>query len=363
MNLLIITQAIDKDDENLGAFYYWWKKMAQETDKIIVIAGRKGTADLGKHAEIYTFGKDKGFGRARRIWTFWELFSRHYARSDAVLFHQIPEFVIAAAPFLLSLDRMTALWYAHGAVPTTLRVAERLVDYVFTSSPEGFRLPSKKVIYLGQAINTDVFQPPAKSEHDVTPLRLVTVGRISPVKNYEVLLQACAAGKSKWDFPWKLSIYGGPLRPGDDVYLDLLKRLVREQELSAYVTFEGSRPYSEIPEILQRHDVFVNLSSTGSLDKAVFEAMACGLTVLTSNDAYRSILPPAYFIERPNPDYIADRIRVLSVEPRPNEQLRSIVVSHHGLDATVGSMIRMLDGEGFRIPKRAGAPIKRRHVA
>ena len=43
-------------------------------------------------------------------------------------------------------------------------------------------------------------------------------------------------------------------------------------------------------EFYQSGDLFVNLSDTGSLDKAVLEAMACGLKILTSNEAFKSVL-------------------------------------------------------------------------
>lgn len=350
--------------------------------ELTIIAGRIGTVDLPEHVRCYSFGKDKGYNKLQRIWKFWELFSYHYAHCDAVFFHQIPEFVIAAAPFILSLRKPKILWYAHGAAPKRLVIAERLVDDVVTSSHEGFRIPSKKAHYVGQAINTDIFKPISNQKivHEpVAPIRsfmrrkveeppytedlsegippsprsgnnyssrntnvrLITVGRISPVKNYHILLEACARGGQLWPFPWSLTIVGGPLRPGDDTYLAELKQQMLYMGLSDSVSFRGAFPYGDIPCLLREHDMFINLSQTGSLDKAVLEAMATGLTVLTSNEAYRRILPKPYFLKDVDPVYIMERISALARELRPNKKLRDIVLANHSLDLTIGRILRL----------------------
>lgn len=343
MKLLIITQAVDREDTNLGAFYYWFELLAKHATSLVIIADRVGATNFPPHVTVLSLGKDKGYGRMRRLWKFWELFSYHFARSDAVLFHQIPEFALAAGPFLLGRRQIAALWYAHGMVSWRLRAAERLVDHIFTSSEAGFRLPSKKVYHLGQAIDTDLFSPsgaalPTKGEG----VHLVSVGRISPVKNYETIINACAILRDTGERSWTLSLVGSPITPRDAVYADRIKTLIREKNLDQHVRWYGDRHYSEIPGILRGHDIFLNASRTGSLDKAVLEAMACGLTVLTSNEAYRAILPPQYFLQDASSEFLAERIQALAREPRPNKGLRKIVVRDHALARTIEKMSALL---------------------
>ena len=349
MKLLIITQSVDKNDENLGAFYYWWEKMAQHVDRLTIIASKVGAHHLPTNVAVYSLGKEQGRDWIGRIWKFVELFSDHYARSDAVLFHQIPEFVLAAAPFLLGRKRIAALWYAHGSVSRRLRWAERLADHIFTSSELGFRISSKKVFHLGQAINTDLFYPVTSNpvtNHQLpvtgNGLRLITVGRISPVKHYETIINALAILRSQWGRSWTLSIVGGPITPGDYAYTEKIKGVIREKGLENQIHFYGQRPYSEIAETLREHDLFLNVSRTGSLDKAVLEAMACGLTVITSNEAYRTVLPPTYFLEQISPEFLAARIKSLADEPRPNTALREIVLRDHALEQTVDRLFTLL---------------------
>lgn len=344
--LLIVTPKIDKDDENLGAFYHWFEEFAKRCDKVVIIADGVGSYSFPENVVVYSLGKDKGSGRLIRLWKFWELFSWHYARTDAVFFHMAMEFVIAASPFMLSCRKLSAAWYAHKSITWRLKLAERLVYFVFTSSRLGFRIPSKKVIYTGQAINTQVFKP-ANRISETSALRLVTIGRISPVKNQEIIIRACEILKNNFGHAFEFSIVGGPLLPKDQEYLARLKLMVKEKGLEDCIHFEGSRPYSEIPDILRGYDLFVNMSSTGSLDKAVLEAMASGLSVITSNESYSSILPPKYFLEHGSPEFLAERIKSLADEPRPNTGLRSVVEENHSLVKTVDKIINILSENVF----------------
>lgn len=338
MRLLVVTQKIDKQDENLGSFHRWIEEFAKYAESVTVITGAMGPYTFPANVAVHTLGP-KG-NLIRRLWRFWELFSRHYAKADAVFFHMIPEFVLAAAPFLLSQKRPSGLWYVHKSVTWRLKLAERIIYYIFTASALSFRLPSKKVIYTGHAIDTELFKlsSPPRSQG----IKLLTVGRISPVKELETIIQAAAILKETWGKSFSLSIVGGPLMPRDEEYLVTLKKLVKEKNLESYVHFHGPRPYTEISALYHEHDVFISMSTTGSLDKAVLEAMASGLTVVVGNEAFREILPAQYFIEHRTPEFLAERIKALGDENRPNMALREIVVGQHGLQKTIQTIVSYL---------------------
>ena len=106
---------------------------------------------------------------------------------DAVLAHMGPVFAVAAAPIARLAGRPTFLWYAHGHVSPLLRLAHVLVDGVGTSTPEGFRIASPKVTITGQGIDLERFRP---AEHLPEHERLLSVGRFSPVKRYETVMEA-----------------------------------------------------------------------------------------------------------------------------------------------------------------------------
>jgi glycosyltransferase involved in cell wall biosynthesis len=341
MKLLIVTQKVDKDDANLGFFHRWIEEFAKRVAAVTVIASFVGAHSFPDNVSVFSFGKDKGYGKLRRILKYWELFSFHYARSDAVLFHMIPDYVNAATPFLISLKRPVALWYVHKSVTSLLKRAERRVDYVFTASDLSFRLPSKKVLYTGHGIDTQWLQPKARDAGQ-NALRLLTVGRISPVKDLETLIRACAVLKDTWEREFVLSIVGGPLMARDEAYYASLKKLVEEKKLNNRVIFHGAHPYSEIASLYHDHDMFISMSTTGSVDKSILEAMASGMTVITANEAFQSLLPAQYFLERRSPEFVAERIKSLSDDARPNTTLRELVVKNHSLQHTIDTIVARL---------------------
>jgi len=341
MKLLVVTQKIDRKDDNVGFFHRWVEEFARSADYVTVIANSVGEFSFPANVSVHSLGKESGARRISRWWKFIVLFSREYARADAVFFHMIPEFVVAASPFLVSLRRPSALWYVHKSVTPMLKLAERLVDHVVTASELSFRLPSKKVVYTGHAIDTEFFRPRGPSRHG-SGINLLTVGRISPVKDIETILGACVILKDTWNVPWSFAIVGGPVAPRDIRYKDSLAAFVRSRGLERFVHFAGPVPYVDTPDVYGEHDIFLSMSTTGSIDKAVLEAMASGLTVITANEAFRDVLPGKYFLEMRSSEALAERIKSLANENRPNIPLRTIVEEHHSVQKTIREIIRLL---------------------
>ncbi len=341
MKLLIVTQKVDRKDDNIGSFHRWIEEFARDTDEVVVIANTVGDFDLPKNVSLYSLGKERGTHRIIRWWRFLAFFSREYARADGVFFHMMPEFVIAASPFLIARRAPSALWYVHKSVTFRLKLAERLVHYIFTASSFSFRLPSKKVIYTGHAIDTAFFHPPAKN-YSPGGIHLLTVGRISPVKDIETIIRACAILKSTWDQAWLYTIVGGPAMARDVKYFESLVSFVRSLGLESLVHFSGAVSYLETPEIYRTHDMFLSTSTTGSVDKAVLEAMASGLSVITANEAFKEMLPTRSFLELRSPEALAERIKALANENRPQVGLRAVVEEHHSVERTVKEIIKRL---------------------
>lgn len=343
LNLLIITQKVDSEDENLGFFHAWVEEFSLHADQVTVIASSVGKHHFGPKVKVFSLGKESGMGRIRRIYGFFELFSRLYIGSDAVFFHMIPEFVLAASPFLVSLKKPTALWYTHKSVTRKLKIAEWLVDVVFTASPLSFRLPSKKVIITGHAIDTGLFRPTSDIQQTTSNIRLLSAGRMSPSKDLELLIRACILLKKELKHDWHLSLVGGPIVPGDTKYIESLEQLVKDAGLASHISFFGPQSYSEMPKIFRKHDICINLSKTGSVDKAVLEAMASGLTVITANEAFADMLPERYFLAERSVELLSRQIQDFVDEKRPNQELRDLVMEHHSLKNTIQKIVEVLN--------------------
>jgi len=245
-------------------------------------------------------------------------------------------YVILGAFVWKLLGKKIFLWYTHKSVTLSLRIALALVDKVLTASAESFRIKSKKVNVLGHGIDVDTFIPTKEKLEDT--MSIVTVGRISPVKHYEVLISAFAELRN--EVPVFLDIAGVPITHEDKKYAASLRTLAKNQGVEDRVRFKGALRHGDIPLLLRASDIFVNMSKTGSLDKAVLEAMACGLPAVTSNEAFRSMLSP-YGLFFKHGD-VQELSRILGslvgkrdVLPILGLELRDIILREHNLSTLI----------------------------
>ncbi len=338
MKLLIITQKIDENDDVLGFFHRWVEEFTKQAEKVIVIAQFVGQYSLPQNVEVFSMGKEKRYSKIRQLFNFKLLLLKNLRKTDAVFVHMIPLWVVLGWPLFEIYRKKVYLWYVHKSVNLMLRLAEKFVTKIFTASLESFRLKSGKVIITGHGIDINKFTPRFHSgqEMGAEKFRIVTAGRIAPVKNLELLVEAAEIMKNK-GFNFTVEIAGDAVLEKDKIYFEKLKNIVKEKKLENQIKFLGKIPYKNIADFYQGGDLFVNFSDTGSLDKAVLEAMASGILVLTSNEAFKNILSEKYFTNK-NPEEITGKIISLSQSGR-DPGLSDYVLKNHSLDRTIDSIL------------------------
>ena len=229
-------------------------------------------------------------------------------------------------------------WYTHKAVTPKLRLAEKFANIIFTASKESFRLKSKKVIVTGHGIDTRLFQPSEKLKVKSEKLMILSVGRIAPVKNYETLINAAKILKDK-NIDFSVTIVGEAPLKQDRNYELRIKNKVKKLGLEENFNFVGKINHKDLPQHYQSHDIFVHLSKTGSLDKTILEAMACEMTVLSSNDAARSFLPPEQVFSQDDGYDLAGKIE-MAASGNFNRSLRQYVADNHSLSGLINKIYR-----------------------
>ncbi|MGH7823153.1 MAG: glycosyltransferase family 4 protein, partial [Candidatus Binatia bacterium] len=293
MRILLVTQRIDDDDDLLGFFVEWVRRLAARVEAVHVVAREVRSHSLPPNVRVHSLGKEHGAGRLSRLARLQAILFRLLVRersADAVLCHMCPEYALAAYPAARATGAPLFLWYTHGSPSLWLRLAHVVSNAILTASLDGFPLSGTNVVPTGHGIDLAKFRAGgARAENGKRVL--LSLGRISPVKAHEVVIRALSQlvhENGMTDL--ELRIVGETPLPSQRWYFDGLQRLVRHEQLENRVRFVGSVPYRDIHRHLRECDVFVSASKTGSLDKAPLEAMASGKAVLTSNTAFRAEL-------------------------------------------------------------------------
>lgn len=289
MNILIITQAVDENDPVLGFFCDWILEFSRVYHKVTVIALRVGTYTPADNVLVYSLGKEKKKSRLMYLYTFFSLIFKKRKDYDVVFVHMNPVYLVLAGWYWRVVGKRVFLWYTHRHVDTKLRIATFFSNCVFTASPEGFQLQSKKKTVLGHGINVERFNYFPKKEINNDNFKIVHVGRITPIKNIDTVIEAMHLLQEK-NIPVHLFLIG-PAATGEEVKeKNRLLDLVQKYNLNNQVIFLGSVPFEELPLIFSRADASVNLAPTGGMDKAVLESMLSGTVTFVSNTAFGSLL-------------------------------------------------------------------------
>ena len=331
--LLMITRKVDKNDALAGFAYNWVRKIGENCEKLYVISWQKGNrGDLPENVEV-------GF-LPDNLWLkilFFEFnLLRILPKISGIFCHMNPEYTILAAWPAKLFGKKIVSWYTHKTITWRRRWMEFLADTILTASPESFREPRypKKVKAVGHGIDLGIFNNSNQQLNSDGICHLCTIGRISPTKDYESIIKAVEILKSE---KIDLKIIGGIGLKSQEEYSNDLKSIVELLKISDQIDFVGEVPNQEIRNYLWLADIFINLSDTGSLDKAVLESMACGCLVLTSNEAFKNVLPSELMVEKNNPAKLAEKIKwLMNLPDSEKEAIRKKIINevkeHHNLD-------------------------------
>ncbi len=347
MRLLIVTQKVDRDDDVLGFFHSWIEAFSQECERVEVMCLYKGQYNLPSNVKVHSLGKEKGASKLSYLFNFYKLIFELRYSYDAVFVHMNHHYVLLGWFMWKFFSKKVSLWYAHGHTPLLLHVAVWMSDILFSSTKSGLRINTEKLYVIGQGIPVDKF---LRKKEVATPafFKVVSIGRISPVKDYETLIEAIFLLKKS--FPIVVEIYGKEGIGSDRLYKKKLEDFLRKKNLGDIVHFMGSMSHQEVPTLLQTADLFVNMSRTGSLDKAVLEAMAVGIPVVTPNEAFAEILgnlTDSLMYRKGDSVSLSQKIeRMHDLSPLERDhigqQLRQIVFKDHALKNFVVKIVKRL---------------------
>ena len=209
-------------------------------------------------------------------------------------------------------------------------VSQEISDYL----QQRVGVPSARVHLIPNGIDLTRFKPPSTAERHQVPEgspfdhrrhRIVgTVGRLEPVKNHRLLLNALAlALQQSPDTREKLRLVvvgDGPLRAA-------VQEQVQALGLQDHVWLAGNR--SDIPELLRAMDVFVLCSLAEGTSCALQEAMASGLDIIATDvGGNGQLLAGGTVGTLIASDSVSDLARELSLRASDQDSARGALARH-----------------------------------
>ncbi len=350
MNLLFLTRKVDDNDDAASFVSDWVREFATQLDegKLIVICQELGkVSPQGKGVEFYSLGKERGNGKIRQFILFQKYLLLNIGQVQGVFAHMIQHYSILAGPWCFLFRKKLFQWYTHKSVNMLLRLSAIFVNGFVSASRESFRLDTKRPVHVfGHGININKFIPLVLND-DISSPKILTVGRISPAKNIDKMLEIIPyLIKNPLFKKMNFQIIGSPGLPSQIEYLERVKQWVSDMNFEHFVSFLGPMPNKETISYYQHANLFINLSETGSLDKGVLEAMSCGVIVITSNESFKNIIPNKLFLNSTNSKEVAEKIEEMykldnSERTQLSHELRQIIVKNHSLTHTVKNIIAL----------------------
>ncbi|MFA6551921.1 MAG: glycosyltransferase family 4 protein [Candidatus Paceibacterota bacterium] len=349
MKLLICTQKVDKEDDVLGFFHGWLVEFAKKAEKITVVCLEKGIVELPKNVEVFSLGKEKfeignlKFGIRQRLYckinylvNFYRYILQKRNEYDVVLVHMNKEYVLLGWKVWKLFGKKIVFWYNHKKGGPMASYAGFLSNKILYTSPDSFFAGNRKAIMTPVGIDTDIF----KKNNNVLPKAgsFLCLGRISPVKNLETLIEAVKIlSNKKNDF--SLSFCGEAVAK-DESYFEKMKKDSKSLQEKGFIKFFPAVANYKAPEIYGANHFLLNATGSGSMDKTIFEAMAMEMPVLASNIGLQKIWPEdlygKFLFKENDADDLSQKMEKLLAMPAMEREeigrkMRTIVLEKHSL--------------------------------
>src|SRR3989338_3069782 len=308
MRLLIITQKVDKEDSILGFMHNWILELSKKFEKITVICLEKREFDLPQNIKIYSLGKESGKARIKYIKNFFNLILGLHKEYDSVFVHMNQEYVLLGGFLWKILRKKIYFWRNHQLGNLFTRIAVWFSNKVFCNSKFAFVAKYEKTILMPVGIDTGVFNPESRIQNLESRKRsILFLSRMDPIKRPDLLIEA----------------------------LNILNKK----------NFCNGVANHETPKIYKEHDIFVNLTPSGSFDKTILEAVVCGCLLVVANKSLVGEIDDRMIAKNETVAEIAQKIE--SLLDIGNEErfvlsasLQKYVLEKHSLSVLIEKLVK-----------------------
>jgi glycosyltransferase involved in cell wall biosynthesis len=283
--IVFVTQRVDAQHPVLAATIAKLRALAERFDEVVVLADSAVPGALPPNCRVKTFAARTRAGRCVR---FLRALAPELGKADAVVAHMVPVYAVLASLLARPRGVPVLLWYTQWRSSRMLRLAERVSTHVVSVEHASFPFASRKLVPIGHGI--DPAELTCRTEASEPGLRLLALGRYSPVKRYETMLRAVRRARDA-GVEATLAVHGPVSNDLERRHRAELERLVDELGLGDAVVLGEALPRDQALARIALVDALVSATVRGAADKVVLEAALSCVPAFVPDWAFDGLVP------------------------------------------------------------------------
>lgn len=320
MHVLMLTSFLDSSLREQGFIVDWAEALAAQVDWLSLVVLAEPRSQLkAKNTSLIIL--DQNSSGAKLIEFFRATNTLHRQRPIDRVFCHMYDFLGVLGGAWGRWHRVPSLmWYAGGLELkrySTLDLAFRLNNALVTCSAaaadryRSFYDLHKPVLNIGHAIDGRRF-PLISRNYKPNNGKMVigSVGRMSPEKNFELLIEALALDQ---DQNYRLELITTRLEYNPS-YTQQIQSVLEEKGLDYKLHVDV--PYNRVPKLMDHWHVYVHPGTVKAIDKSGLESIFTGIPGLYSEVSYGEALAdwPENIIHKMEPRPLFEQIERLRLE-------------------------------------------------
>ncbi|HYC34704.1 MAG TPA: glycosyltransferase [Candidatus Paceibacterota bacterium] len=342
--LLLCTQVVDRQSTTLGFMHRWIEKLAPLYDRITVMCLYKGECSLPSNVQVYSLGKEvlekenhgTLYRRIRYTLNFYKVIFSNFFKYEKVFVHMNQEYILLGGIFWRLAGKKVCMWRNHYEGNALTKIAGYICNKVFYTSRHSFTAQFKNSMQM--PVGVDVESLSTKQHIDKKPNSILFLARLDPSKYPDVVLHALKMLQDD-GIGFSATFVGGT-SDKFPTYQSEMHALKASLGLGDNVVFVGAVPSTETYKYYLSHDLYVNASKSGMLDKTIFEALAAGCLPITTSGDFHEMVGEEFKFTFKSSESLFEKLKAALDLPREEEKnkvatMQKIVIDQHSLDTLV----------------------------
>ena len=337
----------------LGFFHNWIAELSKHYNLVTVIALKVGTHDLPANVRVFSLGKessDKGF-YVRKIYyilKFYYLIVRYLRTYTNVFVHQNQEYALLGSLIWKIFGKKIYLWRNHYAGNIVTKIACLVSSKTFYTSDSSYNATFPNAVKMPVGVDLESLQ--TSEVFDIPANSILMLSRLDPSKKPEIILQALQQLHEE-GVSFTADFVGGTSKDKSPHYEAELVQLKDDLHLHGVVKFVGAVPSTETYKYYLSHDIYINVSKSGMLDKTIFKALAAGCVPLTTSLDFNEIIRPVandtFKVEQDSVPSLVEKLKMatsMSTEAKKQavKQMQDIVLEKSSLLTLVTKLTEII---------------------